>query len=64
MSRPKQGKSKKLVLDYIPIRQDQDKNKTIALLIRNYLSIGYSKLEIAKMIGGNRGDVDFFLENY
>lgn len=64
VSRPKSGRSKKLVLDYVPFKQDQDKNKKIAILIRNYLLMGYSKLEIAKIIGGNRGDIDFFLENY
>lgn len=67
MSRPKSGKSfnkKSLVLPYIPVRQDQDKNHQIATLIRNYLKIGYSELEVARLIGGNRGDIEFFLENY
>lgn len=67
MSRPKSGKSynkKSLVLSYVPVKQDQDKNHQIAMLIRSYLKIGYSELEVARMIGGNKGDIEFFLENY
>lgn len=64
MSRPKSGKSANLVLNYVPVKQDQDKNARIATIIRGYLSMGYSYIEVAQKIGGNRSDVEWFLENY
>ena len=57
-------KKKGLVLNYIPIRQDQGRKEKISTIIRSYINLGYSTSEIARKIGGNKGDVEWFLENY
>lgn len=57
-------KKKGLILDYIPIRQDQSRNEKISKIIRSYINLGYSTSEIARKIGGNKRDVEWFLENY
>lgn len=69
MSRPKSGRgynksSKNIVLNYIPMNQDQDYNTKVAMLIRSYLSMSYSTPEIARKIGGKVSDIEWFLENY
>lgn len=58
------SKKKGLVLDYVPIRQDQSRNEKISKIIRSYINLGYSTSEIARKIGGNKGDVEWFLDNY